>query len=94
MTHLPNYLRSKFCKEFKSSDIDKNKVDLLKFSHWLDERLSEAHNLIALIINPEEKQKKELEKSSSKHKDSNGIHSLREDNKDNKSAQEKFKIIC
>ena len=94
MTHLPNYLRSKFCKEFKSNDIDKNKVDLLKFSHWLDERLSEAHNPIALIINPEEKQKKELEKSSSKHKDSNGIQSLREDNKDNKSAQENFKIIC
>ena len=58
---LPNYLRSKFYKEFKSNDIGENKVDLLRFSHWLDERLSEAHNPIALIINAEEKQKKELE---------------------------------
>ena len=56
--------------------------------------MSEAHNPIALIINAEEKQKKELEKSSSKHKDSNRIHSLREDNKDNKSDEENFKIIC
>ena len=45
-----------FYKEFKSNDIDEYKVDLLKFSHWLDERLSEAHNPIALIINAEEKQ--------------------------------------
>ena len=66
VTRLPNYLRNKFYKEFKSNDIDKNKVDLLKFCHWLDERLSEAHNSIALIINVEEKHKKDLEKSSSK----------------------------
>ena len=94
VTRLPNYLRNKFCKEFKSKDIDENKVDLLKFSHWLDERLSGAHNPTALIINPEERQKKELEKSSSKHKDSNRIHSLQEDNKDDKTNQENFKIIC
>ena len=36
------------------------------------------------MINADEKQKKELEKSSSKHKDSNRIHSLWEDNKDSK----------
>ena len=94
VTRLPNYLRNKFYKEFKSNDIHENKVDLLKFSHWLDERLSEAHNPTALIINAEEKQKKELEKSSSKHKDSNRIHSLQEDNKGNKTNQENFKIIC
>ena len=66
----------------------------MEFSHWLEERLSEAHNPIALTINAEEKQKKELEKSSSKHKDSNRIHLLREDNKDCKIDQENFKIIC
>ena len=66
----------------------------MEFSHWLDERLPEAHNPVALIINAEEKQKKELEKSASKHKDSNRIHSLREDNKDGKINQEKFKIVC
>ena len=64
VTRLPNYLLNKFYKEFKSNNIVENKVDLLKFSQWLDERLSEAHNPIALIINTEEKQKKELEKSS------------------------------
>ena len=94
VTRLPNYLRNKFYKEFKSNDIDESKVDLLGFSQWLDERLSEAHNPIALIINAEEKQEKELEKSSSKHKDSNQIHLLREDNKDVKIDQENFKIIC
>ena len=94
VTGLPNYLRSKFYKEFKSNDIGENKVDLLKRSHWLDERLSEANNPIALIINAEEKQKKELEKPSSKHKDSNRIHLLREDNKNDKIDQENFKIIC
>ena len=66
----------------------------MQFSHGLNERLSEAHNPITLIINAGEKQKKELEKSSSKHKDSNRIHSLREDNKDGKIDQENFKIIC
>ena len=66
----------------------------MEFSHWLEERLSEAHNPIALTINAEEKQKKELEKSSSKHKDSNRIHLLREDNKDGRIDQENFKIIC
>ena len=91
---LPNYLHNKFYKELKNNDIDENKVDLLKFSHWLDERLSEAHNPIALMINAEEKQKKELEKSSSKHKDSNRIHSFQEDNKDDKTNQENLKIIC
>ena len=55
VTLLPNYLRNKFYKEFKSNDIDDNKVDLLECSHWLDERLSEAQNPIALIINAEEK---------------------------------------
>ena len=92
VTRLPNYLRNKFYKEFKSNDIDE-KVDLLKFSHWLDERLSEVHNPIPLIIHAEEKQKKKLE-TSSKHKDSNRIHSLLEDNKDDKTDQENFKIIC
>ena len=76
VTRLPNYLRNKFYKEFKVDDIDENKVDLLKFSYWLDERLSEAHNPITLIINAEENQRKELEKSSSKHIDSNRIHSI------------------
>ena len=76
VTLLPNYLPNKFYEKFKSNDIDKNKVDLWKISDWLDERLSEAHNSIALIINTEEKRKKELEKSSSKHKDSNRIHSF------------------
>ena len=94
MTRFPNYLRNKFYKEFKGNDIYENRVDFLKFSHWLDERLSRAHNPIALIINAEEQQKKELEKSSRKHKDSNGIHSLREDNKDHKNDQENFKIKC
>ena len=56
VTRLPNYFRNKFYKEFKSNNIDENKVDLLTFLHWLDERLSEAHNPIALIINAEEKQ--------------------------------------
>ena len=46
------------------------------------------------MINADEKQKKELEKSSSKHKDSSRIHSLWEDNKDSKTDQENFKIIC
>ena len=50
VTRLPNYLCNMFYKEFKSNDIDENKVDLLEFCHWLDERLSEAHNPIALII--------------------------------------------
>ena len=59
VTRLPNYLRNKFYKEFKSNDIDE-KVDLLKFSHWLDERLSEVHNPVALIIHAEEKQKKKI----------------------------------
>ena len=72
VTRLPNYLYNKFYKEFK----DKNKVDLLKFFPQLDESLLEAHNPIALIINAEEKMKKELEKSSSKQKDSDGMHSL------------------
>ena len=94
VTRLPNYLRNKFYKEFKSNNIDENKVDLLKFSHWLDERLSEAQNPIALIINAEEKQKKELEKSCSKHENSDRIHSLQEDNKDDKINRENFKIIC
>ena len=94
VTHFPKYLRNKFIKEFKGNDIDKNKADFLKFSHWLDARLSEVHNLIALVINAEEKQKKELEQSSSKNKDSNRIHPLREDSKDNKTDQEDFKIIC
>ena len=76
------------------NDIDGNKVDLLKFFHWLDERLSEAHNPIVLIINAEEKQKKEQEKSSSKHKDFNRTHALREDNKDDKTDRENFNIIC
>ena len=71
VTRLPNYLRNKFYKEFKSNDIDDDKVDLLECSHWLDERLSEAHNPIALIINAERKQKKEFEKSASKNKHSN-----------------------
>ena len=93
VTRLPNYLRNKFYKEFKSNDIDE-KVDLLKFSHWLDERLSEVHNPVALIIHAEEKQKKKLETSFSKHKDSNRIHSLLEDNKDDQTDQENFKIIC
>ena len=65
----------------------------MEYSHWLDERLSEAHNLIALIINAEEKQNKELEKSSWKHKDSNGIHSLWEDNKEGKIDQENFMLL-
>ena len=55
VTRLPNYLCNKFYKEFKSNDIDENKVDLLECSHWLDERLSEAQNPIPLIINAEEK---------------------------------------
>ena len=58
VTRLPNYLHNKFYKDFKSNGIDKNKVDLLEFSHWLDERLSEVRNPIALMINAEEKQKK------------------------------------
>ena len=49
--------------------------------------MTEAYNQITLTINPEEKQGKVLEKSSSKHKDFNGIHSLWEDNKDNKTDQ-------
>ena len=56
--------------------------------------MSEAHNPIALIINAVEKQKIFLEKSSSKYKDSNQIHSLREDKKDDKTDQENFKIVC
>ena len=59
VTRLPNYLRNKFFKEFKSNYIDEIKVDLLEFSRWLDERLSKAHNPVALIINAEENQKKE-----------------------------------
>ena len=55
VTRLPNYLCNKFYKEFKSNDIDENKVYLLECSHWLDERLSEAQNPIPLIINAEEK---------------------------------------
>ena len=94
MTPLPNYLHNKFYKEFKGSNIVESKVSILKLSHWIDERLSEAHNPIALIINSEEKQKKELEKSSSKHKDSNPVHSFQEENKDDKTNQENFKIIC
>ena len=31
VTHLPTYLRNKFYKEFKTNDIDENKVDLLNF---------------------------------------------------------------
>ena len=65
VTGLPNYLRNKFYT---------NRVHLLKFFHWLDERLSEAQNTIALIINAAEKQRKELEKSSEV---SNRIHSPR-----------------
>ena len=94
VTRLPNYLRNKFYKEFKSNDIDDDKVDLLECSHWLDERLSEAHNPIALIINAERKQKKEFEKSASKNKHSNRIHSFREDNKDGTIDQENLKVIC
>ena len=45
-------------------------------------------------MNTEEKQKKELEKSSSKHKDSNQIHSIQEDDTDDKTDQENFRIIC
>ena len=56
VTHLPNHSQNKFCKEFKGNDIDESKVDLFTFFHWLDKRLSEGHNLIALIINAEEKQ--------------------------------------
>ena len=56
----------------------------LKFSHWLDESLSEAHNPIALIMNAEEKQRKVLEKLSSRHKDSNRIHSVRKGSKGDK----------
>ena len=41
---LPHYLRKKFYKEFKGNDIDEKKVDFLKYSHSLDERLSEGHN--------------------------------------------------
>ena len=41
---LPHYLRKKFYKEFQGNDIDEKKVDLLKYSHSLDERLSEGHN--------------------------------------------------
>ena len=62
-TRLPNYLCSKFFKEFQGNDTDENKVDLLNFFHWLDEKLSEAHNPIALIINAEGKQKKEFKKN-------------------------------
>ena len=60
VAHLPNYLCNMFYKEFKRSDIDEYKVDLLKFSHWLDERLSEAHNAIALIIKLKKNRKKNL----------------------------------
>lgn len=36
VTCLPIYHRNKLHKEFKGNDIDKNKADLLKFSHSLD----------------------------------------------------------
>ena len=34
----------------------------MRYSHWLDEKLSEAHNPIASKINAEEKEKKEFKK--------------------------------
>ena len=94
VARLPNYLCNMCYKEFKRNDIDEYKADLWKFSHWLDERLSEVHNPIALIIKLKKNRKKKLKKLSSKHKDSSRIHSLREDNKDDKTNQKNFKIIC
>ena len=38
VARLLNYVRNKFYKEFKSNGIDKNKSNLSKFSHWLDEK--------------------------------------------------------
>ena len=43
---------------FAKSIIKGKKNSLLKFSHWLREKLPEAHNPISLIINTEEKQRK------------------------------------
>ena len=34
----------------------------MRYFHWLDEKLSEAHNPIASIINAEQTEKKELKK--------------------------------
>ena len=44
-------------------------------------------------MNTEENQKKELEKSSSKHKDSNQIHSIQEDDTDDKTDQENLYVL-
>lgn len=93
VTRLPNYLRNKFYKEFSNTDIDENKVDLIKFSNWLDQKLCEVHNPIASIINAEEKLKRNNDKSQ-KAREGSRLNGLHNNNKDDKKDQENFTLIC